>query len=284
MTFLSTLRCCICCHLRRTSSGTYTHRTGLFCLHCRSGCPCFPIHGIPQTTALRIEMSEFCPLHLRKRDGDGCLHELVSSLAGWISIAHKKDFNELLLMWDTENVATFVWIAPWALDEFQKCNFVERDTQVSGNGAGWTYGPTPTRKEESEEVSGMESGATVAKRPSISRRMKGELKGEVVFAHHAAQGFYRSMESREVCFTSTSRGQGGSRRGVENTRAVDQSLNTHPLSQPQVSGLCDHTFALYQGRFVLTKAPRCGSCSAPKGSFSDVGTPRVGWTCVGRSP
>jgi hypothetical protein len=63
-----------------------------------------------------------------KRDGDGSLHELVSSLAGWISITHKKDFKELPLTRDTENVVTFVWIAPWALDEFQKCNFVELDT------------------------------------------------------------------------------------------------------------------------------------------------------------
>jgi hypothetical protein len=40
----------------------------------------------------------------------------------------------------------------------------------------------------------------------MSRRMKGELKGEVVCANHAAQGFYQSRESREVGFASTSRG------------------------------------------------------------------------------
>jgi hypothetical protein len=62
-----------------------------------------------------------------KRDGDCPLRELFSSLAGWISITYKKDFNELPLIWDTENV---VWIAPWALDEFQECNFVGLDINL----------------------------------------------------------------------------------------------------------------------------------------------------------
>jgi hypothetical protein len=43
---------------------------------------------------------------------------------------------------------------------------------------------------------------------------------EVVFVHHAMQGFYRSRGFVQGCVTRVL-AEGGSRRGVENTPAAD---------------------------------------------------------------
>jgi hypothetical protein len=71
--------------------------------------------------------------HFDVKDANcGSFQEMIADLDGWIYITTAETeydrVDRLPLKWYEKSVVTFVWLPPWAINEFRRCKFIELDT------------------------------------------------------------------------------------------------------------------------------------------------------------
>jgi hypothetical protein len=89
--------------------------------------PDFPISG--KTYYLEQFYSRAQQYNLAiKAEQSAYLEEIVRNLPGNISLFITRYPNNLQLQYDCNGVAALVWIPPWSVDVFWRCNYIELDT------------------------------------------------------------------------------------------------------------------------------------------------------------